>query len=274
VYLAAAFPAQMLVSVGTGAPPLTLALLFLTNCADASLGAFLVRRITRSDRPFVFDGLAATMIFVAFGAILPTVLLSFADAGISVATGWSNSYYAAFATRARSNVLTHLIVVPAIVDLVGLDWRRLRAPRVIEGTALAGLLLLIGYQNLVTIPNYQRAGSSQILPMHSLITAGTLGDESLNFSVPADKPFGLFVDVPYDPAFRAYLLALESPSGRTTPLRSLNAAEAQKTQIFVINPGRQAGKYAIVVSGLATAAADAASAKQLAGLQFTVALTR
>ena len=140
--------------------------------------------------------------------------------------------------------------------------------------ALAGLLLLIGYQNLVTIPNYQRAASSQILPMHSLITAGTLGDESLNFSVPADKPFGLFVDVPYDPAFRAYLLALESPSGSTTPLRSLNAAEAQKTQIFVINPGRQAGKYAIVVSGLATAAADPASAKELARLQFTVALTR
>ncbi len=143
VYLAAAFPAQMLVSVGTGAPPLTLALLFLTNCADASLGAFLVRRITRSHRPFVFDGLAATMIFVAFGAILPTVLLSFADAGISVATGWSNSYYAAFATRARSNVLTHLIVVPAIVDLAARDWRRIRAAGVVEGAALTGLLLVI-----------------------------------------------------------------------------------------------------------------------------------
>src|SRR4029079_6594523 len=95
----------------TGRPPLTMALLFLTNCADASLGAFLVRRIRQSNRPFVFDGLAATPIFVAFGASLPTVLLSCADAGISAATGWSHSYYAAFITRARSNVLTHLIVV-------------------------------------------------------------------------------------------------------------------------------------------------------------------
>src|SRR5262245_622675 len=67
--------------------------------------------------------------------------------------------------------------------------------------ALAALLLLVGYQNLVTIPNYQRAASSQILPMHSLITAGTLGDDSLSFRVPAGKPFGLFVDVPYDGAF-------------------------------------------------------------------------
>jgi two-component system sensor histidine kinase UhpB len=98
--------------------------------------------MTRSDGPFRFDGLAATAIFVAFGATLPTVLLSFADAGISVATGWSDSYYAAFVTRARSNVLTHLIVVPVIVDLVGLDWRRMRAPRVVEGAALTVLLLV------------------------------------------------------------------------------------------------------------------------------------
>jgi two-component system sensor histidine kinase UhpB len=141
-YLAAAFPAQMLVSVGTGAPPLTMALLFLSNCADASLGAFLVRRVTHSHGPFVFDGLAATVIFVAFGATLPTVLLSFADAGISVATGWSSSYNAAFVTRARSNVLTHLIVVPAIVDLAARDWQRIRSARVVEGIALAGLLLV------------------------------------------------------------------------------------------------------------------------------------
>ena len=141
-YLAAAFPAQMLVSVGAGAPPVTMALLFLTNCTDAALGAFLVRRVTRSHGPFVFDGLAATAIFVAFGATLPTVLLSFADAGISVATGWSNSFYAAFVTRVQSNVLTHLIVVPAIVDLVGLDWRRIRARRVVEGATLTGLLLV------------------------------------------------------------------------------------------------------------------------------------
>ena len=147
VYLAAAFPAQMLVSVGTGAPPVTLALLFLTNCADASLGAVLVRRMTGSQGPFEFDGLASTMRF-ALGATVSTVLLSFADAGISVATGWSDSYYAAFITRVTSNVLTHLIVVPGIVDLAARDWQGLRAERAgrlsvfVEGAALTGLLLL------------------------------------------------------------------------------------------------------------------------------------
>src|SRR5436190_15733145 len=43
-YLVAAFPAQMLVGWGAAQPPLPIALLFVTNCADAALGALLVRR--------------------------------------------------------------------------------------------------------------------------------------------------------------------------------------------------------------------------------------
>ena len=136
--------------------------------------------------------------------------------------------------------------------------------------ALALLLLVIGYQNFVTIPGYKQAAAPRVLPMHSLITANTLGDESLHFIVPADQPFGLYVDAPYDPAYSTYLLTLLAPSSAATPLRSLNAAEAQKTQIIAINPGRQAGKYTIVVSGLASSTADSSSAKELARLQFTV----
>jgi hypothetical protein len=137
--------------------------------------------------------------------------------------------------------------------------------------AFAVLLFFIGYQNFVTIPTYKRAASPQVLPMHSLITANTLGDGSLNFSVSPNQPFGLYVDAPYDPAYSTYLLTLVAPSGLTTSLRSLSAAEAQKTQIITINPGNQAGKYTIVVSGLAAPNADPSSAKELARLQFTVA---
>jgi Putative zinc-finger len=136
--------------------------------------------------------------------------------------------------------------------------------------AFALLLAVIGYQNFVTIPSYKQSATPRVLPMHSLITANTLGDDKLNFTVLPDQPFGLYVDAPYDPAYSTYLLTLLSPSGAATPLRSLNAAEAQKTQIIAINPGRQAGKYTIVVSGLASPTADSSSAKELARLQFTV----
>ena len=139
-YLAAAFPAQMLVAWRADAPLLTLGLLFITNCADAALGALLVQRVWKRDGVFQFDGLRSTLIF-AFGATLATVLLSFADAGLSVTTGWTADYRAAFATRVRSNVLTHLIVVPALIDLYGVDWRRVNAARVIETLVLAVLVI-------------------------------------------------------------------------------------------------------------------------------------
>ena len=139
--------------------------------------------------------------------------------------------------------------------------------------AFALLLVLIGYQNFVTMPRYKQAAAPRVLSMHSLITANTLGDESRNFTGLANQPFGLYVDAPYDPAYSTYLLTLVSPSGAATPLRSLNAAEAQKTQIIAVNPGRQAGKYAIVVYGLVSSSADPSSAKELARLQFSVALS-
>src|SRR5262245_64214192 len=51
-YLAAAFPAQILVGWQSSAPMLPIGLLFVTNCIDAALGAFLVRRLVL--RPFRF----------------------------------------------------------------------------------------------------------------------------------------------------------------------------------------------------------------------------
>jgi len=141
LYLAAAFPAQMLMAWQTGAPAGTLALLFLTNCADAALGAFLVRRVAGSIGAFRFDGLRNTTVFVVL-ATIATLVLSFADAGISTATGWAGSFAAAFLTRARSNTLTHLIVVPALVDMAAIHWPRVDRKRVGEAALLAALLVL------------------------------------------------------------------------------------------------------------------------------------
>ena len=141
VYLLAAFPAHMLVAWRAGAPLGTLALIFLSNCADASLGAFTVRRLSSGGEPFRFDDFRSMLIFAAFGATLPTILLSFADAGISVATGWSATFHDPFITRVRSNVLTHLVAVPAIVDAAHVDWRRLRGGRVVEAAALTALVI-------------------------------------------------------------------------------------------------------------------------------------
>ena len=136
--------------------------------------------------------------------------------------------------------------------------------------AFAVLLLVIGYQDFVTIPHWKQAAEPRVLRMFSLITANARSEGGLIFSVAPDEPFGVYVDVPADPAYSNYLLRLEDPAGRSTLLRSLTAQEALKTQVITLDPGRKSGKFAVVVSGLNTAGAEASSAKELARLQFTV----
>jgi len=135
----------------------------------------------------------------------------------------------------------------------------------------AAMLLLIGYQNFVTIPRYQRAGAPRILPTYSLINANSRGSGESVFTISPDQPAGLFVDVPADPAYSTYLLALQDPSGAITPLQSLSYAEARKPQVVTFIPARQVGKYTLIISGLAGSSADASSATELARMQFTIA---
>lgn len=162
-YLLAAFPAQLLVALETGAPVGTMALLYLTNCADAVIGALIVHRLTGGPRTF---GTLRTMLaFVAFAAVLSPVALSFADAAITVLTGWGADYWAAFETRVRSNVLTHLVVVPALVTALAMPrsaWRAIPARRYAEALAvLAGLLITSGFA-------FDRLLAPDARPIHSL----------------------------------------------------------------------------------------------------------
>ncbi len=139
---------------------------------------------------------------------------------------------------------------------------------------LAGLLLIVGYQNLVMIPQLKESRAPRVLAMFSLIATNTRGETVPGFVAHPDEPIGLYVDVPADPAYSAYDIRLQDPRGKTSKLRSISYAEAQKTQVVIINPGRRAGNYVIVVSGLAQSGGVAASAKELARLQFTVELTQ
>jgi hypothetical protein len=138
--------------------------------------------------------------------------------------------------------------------------------------AFAALFLFIGYQNLVTFPRYKQFSSPTLLPMYSLITGNSRGDQGLVFAVSPNQPFGLYVDVPADRSYSTYLLRLQDPSGAGAPLRSLTAAEAQKTQVVTFNPARLAGNYALIISGLANPAADPSTATELARIQFSVVL--
>jgi hypothetical protein len=134
---------------------------------------------------------------------------------------------------------------------------------------LATLLLVVGYQNLVMIPQLKESRAPRVLPMFSLISANTRGETVPAFTTQPNQPVGLYVDVPADAAYSSYGISVQDPSGKTIPLRSLSYAEAQKTQVLVINPGA-AGSYAVVVVGQAKSDVGSSTGKELASMQFTV----
>ena len=136
--------------------------------------------------------------------------------------------------------------------------------------AFATLLLVLGYQNFLTIPHLKESASPRVLPMFSLISANTRGERAPEFVTQPDEPLGLYVDVPADAAYSTYDLRLQDPNGSTIPLRSLSYAEAQKTQVVVINPGKTAGNYSLIIFGRTKPEQDAAST-ELARLQFAIA---
>jgi len=137
---------------------------------------------------------------------------------------------------------------------------------------LATLLLIVGYQNLVIIPQLQESRAPRVLPMFSLISANTRGETVPEFTTQPNQPVGLYVDVPSDAAYSTYGISLLDPSGKTTPLRSLSYAEAQKTQVLVVNPGKISGKYILVICGQ-TNSQPASPPAELARIQFTIDFT-
>ncbi|HKW10726.1 MAG TPA: MASE1 domain-containing protein [Gemmatimonadaceae bacterium] len=139
--LAGAFPAQMLVAWQQHAPLATLSMLFVTNCADAALAALVWRVASPND--WRIEGLRSMLVLLLVAAV-PTLLLSFADAGITVATHWSQNFWLVYETRARANVLTNVIFVPTALALIGAKREALTPylrSRWVEGALLfAGLL--------------------------------------------------------------------------------------------------------------------------------------
>ena len=142
---------------------------------------------------------------------------------------------------------------------------------VVAAPALAVLLLAVGYQSFVSVPHWKaQATASRVLPMNSLISSNTRGSDSFTFKVRPREEFGLFVDVPADAAYRAYLARLVDPTGHSEVLPSLSYEEAQKTLVVKVNPGERSGSYQLVVSGLPSPESDPAKATILATMKFTV----
>jgi PAS domain S-box-containing protein len=143
--LLAAFPAHLAVELGGGVPlPMVLSW-FVSNSAEALIGAVGVRRFIA--RPVQFDTFQRVGIFVGFAAILAPFLSSFLDAAFVAWNGWGTSgYWEVWRVRFFSNVLAILTLVPVIVTWGAADLHRLRLAsprRILEASVLVSSLLVV-----------------------------------------------------------------------------------------------------------------------------------
>ena len=130
VYLAAAFPAHLAVQLGTGWPRAMILALYLTNCSEAVIAAWGLRRLDPTR--VRFDTLRGMAFFLVAAVLVAPLLSSFPDAWI---VSWQRGepFWSVWCNRFFSNSLTELVFVPAIVMLLGGERPRCvgpaRAPR-------------------------------------------------------------------------------------------------------------------------------------------------
>jgi PAS domain S-box-containing protein len=145
VVLAATFPVHLLVNWQTGVP-LTMSLCwFVSNSAEALIGATCILRF--SDGPVRLDTVRRVGVFVLFGAVVAPLLSSFLDVAFVRMNEWgAGSYWEIWRSRLFSNALAILAFVPVVVlwgDGGLARVRELTPVRALEAAVLTSSLLVV-----------------------------------------------------------------------------------------------------------------------------------
>jgi len=126
IYLAAAFPAHLAVQMGTGWPRAMILALYVTNCSEALIAAYCMRRLDHTR--VRFDTLRGMAVFLVSAVLVAPFLSSFLDAWI---VSWQRGehFWTVWSNRFFANTLSQLVFVPAIVMLLGGGRAALRRAR-------------------------------------------------------------------------------------------------------------------------------------------------
>jgi hypothetical protein len=160
---------------------------------------------------------------------------------------------AQFVERAKSVLAEHSDPVPvpaAPRRNLGGGWLAWLRPA-FAAPALALLLAVVGYQNLVTYPRFQsEINRPRVLPAVS-VNVGTWGAGGPSTIVPEGKGLLLFVRIPPDGAYARYSADLYSPSGKLEGSFTIVPAAGQdQWPVTVPAIHREAGTYTMAVHGI------------------------
>lgn len=128
--------------------------------------------------------------------------------------------------------------------------------------AMAAMALVIGFQNIVTVPQLRQevavVSQPQILPSVTLVDGQSRGEEIRTVAAKAHEAFLLSVDIPADNRFSGYLCSLYSPSGKMVWQLRIPASQAADTvPIQVPADSTEAGQNTLLVQGVTSDAGAA-----------------
>jgi len=116
--------------------------------------------------------------------------------------------------------------------------------------ALALLLGVIGYQNLVTYPKLTQALNQPLIGSWVSVNVGTRGTEARPVRARPGEGFGVLLDIPPQEGFMSYTVDLYNPAGKLEWSGRIPTASAgENRQIYIPGRNRQPGVYTLVVSG-------------------------
>jgi integral membrane sensor domain MASE1 len=198
VVLLGVFPAHVAVQLQSGVPILLILFWFISNAAEALIGAICVRRFVEPQADFA--GLKNLSIYLAV-AILAPLLGSFIDASFVSLVGWKgNTYWQTWMMRFPSNVLAALAIPPLVIlwfDRGATLLRSISWWRGAEASVLGFGLLTIG----LMVFNWQKVGPGAMsvliyLPLPFLLWAaarfGQLGASTAFLLIVMTSIYGAF----------------------------------------------------------------------------------
>jgi hypothetical protein len=134
--------------------------------------------------------------------------------------------------------------------------------------AIAAMLLLIVYQNLVEVPHLKTElaslNSPEVLPTVLLVDGVSRADKLPSAEVKPGRPVLLTVDIPTGDRYSSYEVSLLDPAAKQAWTLPITAQQAKDT-LSIEMPAKQlqAGTYTLLIEGLAPGAKPIAVERQL-----------
>jgi hypothetical protein len=118
---------------------------------------------------------------------------------------------------------------------------------------LALLLVVIGYQNIVTVPHLQQAANQPQVGPWASVNISTRGSEATVIKTHAGEGFSLVVNLPPEDGFASYAAELYNPAGTLEWSGPISAPTVEQgRQIYIPGHNRPSGSYnfTLVVRGI------------------------